>query len=123
VKIVKKEEAARFHIFNGILGRIIFSSENVMFLLVEIEPRGVVPEHSHPHEQMGICLKGKAEFRSGEESVIVDEGTFYWIKPGEKHSVRSLVDEISVFLDVFNPPREDYLEKVKKVSGCGEVDK
>ncbi|MCD6504046.1 cupin domain-containing protein [Candidatus Bathyarchaeota archaeon] len=116
MKVVKREDSVGFHIFDGILGRIIFNSENVMFLLVEIEPRGVVPEHSHPHEQMGVCLKGKAEFRSGEESVIVDEGTFYWIKPGEKHSVVSLVDEVSLFLDVFNPPREDYLEKAEMVS-------
>jgi len=123
VKVARREDFVGFNIFKGILGRVIFSSKNVMFLLVEIEPRGVVPEHSHPHEQMGVCLKGKAEFRSGEESVIVDEGTFYWIKPGEKHSVISLVDEVSVFLDVFNPPREDYLEKVKKANEGGEVDK
>ena len=116
MKVVKRKDVETFPIFEEISGGIIFSSDRVMFLLVEIPPRGVVPEHSHPHEQMGICLKGKAEFISGDKKVIVDEGTFYWIKPGEKHSVVSLVDEPSLFLDVFNPPREDYIEKFKKFS-------
>jgi len=51
--------------------------KNVMFLLVEIPPRGVIPEHSHPHQQMGTCLKGKAEITSTGERSIVDEGVFY----------------------------------------------
>ncbi len=115
MKVVKVSDLIGFRIFEGVMRKIIFNSDRVMFLLVEIPPRGTLPEHSHPHEQMGICLKGKAEFRSGREKVIVDEGTFYWIKPEEKHGVASLVDEPSLFLDVFNPLREDYIERVKKL--------
>ena len=103
-----------FPIFEDVLGRIVFSSDRVMFLLVKIPPRGTVPEHSHPHEQMGVCLKGKAEFRIEGKKKIICEEMFYWIKPCEKHSVESLIDEPSLFLDVFNPPREDYIEKAKK---------
>lgn len=115
MRIMKRKNLNKFPIFEGASGEIVFSSDRVMFLLAEIAPRGMVPEHSHPHEQMGLCLKGKAEFRSGEERSVVDEGTFYWIKPNEKHSVLSLVDEQSLFLDVFNPPREDYIEKTRKL--------
>jgi len=115
MKIVKVGDLKRFPIFGDISGRIVFSSENLMFLLVEIPSRGKVPEHSHPQEQMGICLKGIAEFRSEEEKAIVEEGLFYWINPGENHSVVSLTDEPSLFLDVFHPPREDYLEKAKRL--------
>lgn len=115
MKVVKGSDLREFPIFRRVSGKIIFSSDMMMFLLVEIAPGGTVPEHSHPHEQMGICLNGKAEFRSGEEKTLVEEGTFYWVKPGEKHSVVSLVDEPSLFLDVFSPPREDYIEKNKCV--------
>lgn len=114
MKVVRAEDIEDIPLFGNVSGKVIFSSERVMFLLVKIEPREIVPEHSHPHEQMGICLKGRAEFSSGEESRIVEEGTFYWIKPGEKHSVKPLGDETCIFLDVFNPPREDYLEKLKR---------
>jgi len=114
MKVVKSTDLEEFTLFGEIVAKMIFSSDKVMFLLARIPPRGIVPEHSHPHEQMGVCLKGKAEFKSEEEKKTVEEGMFYWIEPWEKHSVTSLVDEPSLFLDVFNPPREDYLEKAKK---------
>jgi quercetin dioxygenase-like cupin family protein len=115
MKVVKESDPKKFTIFNDILGRIVFSSDSVMLLLVEIPPRGVVPEHSHPHEQMGVCLRGRAEFRSGKESTLVEKGMFYWFKPEEKHSVVSLVDTPCLFLDIFNPPREDYLKKAGSI--------
>lgn len=115
MRVVKSSDLKAFPIFNEISGKIVFNSDKVMFLLVEIPPRGIVPEHSHTHEQMGLCLKGKAEFISGKETMLVDEGMFYWIKPEEKHGVMSLTDETSLFLDVFNPPREDYIERFDKL--------
>ena len=114
MKIVEKSDMKEFTLFGDITGWIPFSSRKMTFLLARIPPRGIVPEHSHPHEQMGICLKGKAEFRTEEGNKTVEEGMFYWIEPGEKHSVVSLVDEPSLFLDVFSPPREEYVEKAKK---------
>ena len=113
MKIAKGLNHETFPLFGNIMGRIVFSSDRIMFLLVEIPARGKVPEHSHPHEQMGICLKGKAEFISGDERQKVSPGMFYWIKPGEKHSVVSLIDEKSLLLDVFSPPREDYIKKTQ----------
>ncbi len=110
MEILKAGEGKKIGIFEEIKSEIIFSGNMVMFLLVEMKPGQIVPEHRHPHEQMGLCLKGKAEFISGENKVLVEAGMFYWIKPNEPHSVKVL--ETSAFLDVFSPPREDYLEKV-----------
>jgi quercetin dioxygenase-like cupin family protein len=114
LRIIKVSDLREFPIFGNIFAKIVFHSDKVMFLLVEIPPKGNIPEHSHPHEQMGLCLKGKVEFRSEKESKLIENGMFYWIKPGEKHSVRSLVEKPCLFLDVFNPPREDYIEKAMK---------
>jgi quercetin dioxygenase-like cupin family protein len=113
LRVVDAHVLKPFCLFDEVEGKIVFSSENVMFLFVEVPPRGVVPMHSHRHEQMGVCLKGKAEVRSETEKATVMEGMFYWFKPNEKHSVTSLIDEPRLFIDVFNPPREDYLEKAK----------
>ncbi len=113
LKVVDARVLEPFRLFSGVEGKIVFSSGKVMFLHVTIPPRAVVPMHNHRHEQMGICLRGKAELRTETEKATVTEGMFYWFKPNEKHSVISLVDEPSLFLDVFNPPREDYLEKAK----------
>ena len=109
MEVLKAGEGKKLDVFKEIKGEIIFSSRKLMFLLVDMKPGQIVPEHRHPHEQMGICLKGRAEFVSGENKVLVAAGMFYWIKPNEPHRVK--VIEGSTFLDVFSPPREDYLEK------------
>ena len=109
MKVLKAGEGKKLDVFKRIKSEIIFSSGRMMFLLVDMKPGQIVPEHRHPHEQMGICLKGKAEFVSGENKMLVEAGMFYWMKPNELHKVE--VIEESTFLDVFSPPREDYLEK------------
>ena len=109
MEVLKAGGGKKLDVFKQIKSEIIFSSGRMMFLLVDMKPGQIVPEHRHPHEQMGICLKGKAEFISGENKILVEAGMFYWIKPNEPHSVK--VIEESTFLDVFSPPREDYLEK------------
>lgn len=109
MEVLKAGGGKKLDVFEEIKSEIIFSSGRMMFLLVDMKPGQIVPEHRHPHEQMGICLKGKAEFISGENKILVEAGMFYWIKPNETHSVK--VIEESTFLDVFSPPREDYLEK------------
>jgi len=109
MNVIKAGEGKKLYVFKEIKSEIIFSGGRMMFLLVDMKPGQIVPEHKHPHEQMGICLKGKAEFTSGGNKILVKAGMFYWIKPNEPHSVK--VVEESTFLDVFSPPREDYLEK------------
>jgi quercetin dioxygenase-like cupin family protein len=112
LKVVELKEGLEIPFFKGVTGKILLWSERLMFFLVEIEVGEVVPEHSHPHEQMGICLRGEAEFRGVGDSVVVREGMTYVISSNEKHGVKVIGTEKGLFLDVFSPPREDYLEKM-----------
>jgi hypothetical protein len=43
----------------GVIAKIA-SGEKVMLSLVTLAPNAVVPEHSHPHEQMGMGVSHKA---------------------------------------------------------------
>ena len=79
MKIAQADDLKEFPLFEGVSGKIVFSSDKVMFLIVKIPPRGEVPEHFHRHEQMGICLQGKALFKSEHNTKIVEKGMFYWI--------------------------------------------
>ena len=36
------------------------AAEKMMLSFVELEPHSVVEEHSHPHEQVGMLLEGRA---------------------------------------------------------------
>ena len=113
MKVVELKEGREIPFFKGVTGKVLLWSERLMFFLVEIEAGEMVPEHSHPHEQMGICLRGEAEFMGDGQRIIVREGMAYAITSNEKHSVKVIGTERGVFLDVFCPPREDYLEKMR----------
>ncbi|MBW1714045.1 MAG: cupin domain-containing protein [Deltaproteobacteria bacterium] len=66
-----------------------------------------VPFHSHPNEQSGYVLFGEVRLRFGEYDEILKAGDSYSIPAEVEHSLEAL--EQSEAVDVFVPPREDYL--------------
>jgi len=83
------------------------SAEKMMLSVVDLEPRSVVAEHSHPHEQVGVVLAGRLVFTIGGETKTLGPGDIYRIPGGVKHTVTTL-DEPGKALDIFTPPREEY---------------
>ncbi len=81
--------------------------DKIMLSFVEIKPGSVIPLHSHPHEQGGICLEGAMEFTIGGETRIVRKGDGWMIPGGVLHGVRALENGASA-LDIFFPHREEY---------------
>ncbi len=106
------KEGRKIPFFKGANGSVLLSSERLMSVLVEVEAGEKIPIHSHPHEQMGICLDGEAEFKGEEGSIIIKKGMVYFFRSNEKHSVQVVGKKKGVFLDVFSPPREDYLSRI-----------
>ena len=86
----------------------IFSSAQVMLSLVEMDPGAVVAPHLHPHEQLGIWLAGDAEATIGDSHKRVRAGDSYYIPGGTQHSFVAGPNGGRA-LDIFQPPREDYL--------------
>ena len=114
MKIVKRDEAPVLETVKGRLGVILQSGERAMLILNTIEPGIPTPPHSHPHEQMGYILEGRAVLFSGGRSVEIAAGTSFQIPPNEPHNFDATGDGPAVILEAFSPPREDYLERVKK---------
>jgi quercetin dioxygenase-like cupin family protein len=81
--------------------------EKLMLSFVRIEPGSVVPLHSHPHEQGGVCLEGEFEFTIGSETRIVRRGEAWMIPGGVEHAARGLGSS-AYLLDIFYPHREEY---------------
>jgi len=54
MEILKAGEGKKLDVFKEIKSEIIFSGNKLMFLLVDMKPGQIVPEHRHPHEQI-IC--------------------------------------------------------------------
>jgi quercetin dioxygenase-like cupin family protein len=90
--------------------------ESMMMVLNTTQPGHTIATHSHPHEQLGVVLAGKATLRIGDEERVVEPGDTYFIPSNAQHSNTCLGDEPSVMLDVFCPVREDFIEKVKAAS-------
>ena len=76
--------------------------------LVTFDPGTEVPDHSHPHEQMGIMISGRLEFTVGGHTEILEAGDIWRIPGNVPHRARA-IDGPAVALDVFHPIREDYL--------------
>lgn len=90
------------------------AGEGLMLSLVNLEPGSIVPEHSHPHEQMGMMISGRAEFTIGGVTRVLGPGDAWRIPGHVLHKVRTLDEGPAVALDVFHPVREDYLAPVVK---------
>ena len=83
----------------------------LMLNRVEIEPNVEVPRHNHVHEQAGLVLEGILDLTIGEETRSLRPGDAYTCPPDLPH--RAVAGpEGCVVLDVFSPPREDYVALV-----------
>jgi quercetin dioxygenase-like cupin family protein len=100
----------------GELGRhIIFpgvdiqtaACERMMLSLVDMRPGAVVEAHSHPHEQVGMVIGGKALFIIGGEEKTLVTGDMYRIPGGVVHRVVASEEGLRA-LDIFTPVRDEY---------------
>jgi quercetin dioxygenase-like cupin family protein len=95
---------------------------HLMLSYVEMDEGAVVPQHSHPHEQGGILLKGKLEFTLGDEVRVVEPGSLFLIPANVAHKVVAVSGPV-VVLDVFSPIREDYAALFNKYIPSASVPK
>lgn len=92
----------------GIVRKVLVYSDDMMLVYYEGSP-GASLSHSHPHEQMGYIIKGSVELTAGGKTVVLKAGSSYAFKPNEYHEFTVIGDEPFIILDIFHPPREDYL--------------
>ena len=97
---------AGFTLAPGARARALFG-ERAMVNLVEMEPDAEVAMHSHPHEQLGVILRGSMTMTIGGEVGQVGELGGYVIAPDVEHGGRA-GPAGALVLDVFAPVREDY---------------
>ena len=93
------------------LSRRLISTDRMMLAQVFLEKGCIVPHHSHENEQLTYILEGKLRFWLGEdESQIVDvaAGEVLRIPSWVPHKAEAL--ETTLDVDIFNPPRQDWLD-------------
>lgn len=95
----------------GSITRKWVSSDRLMIAHVALKKGDDVPRHSHENEQITYLLSGAMEFWIGahdEQNLIVRAGEVLVIPSNVPHRALALEDTLDV--DVFNPPRQDWLQ-------------
>jgi quercetin dioxygenase-like cupin family protein len=93
------------------IDRRLVTGERVMLAHVYLKKGAVVPRHSHDNEQITYILEGCVHFWIGEdekEEVVVHAGEVLHIPSNVPHKAKALEDTLDV--DVFSPPRSDWLD-------------
>ena len=92
---------------NPLLGRQLVVGRNVMLARVLLKKGCIVPEHSHPNEQVTYILEGALKFWIDGKIIVVHAGEVLTIPPNMPHKAEALEDTVD--LDIFYPPRADWM--------------
>lgn len=95
-------------IWNDVLARVV-QGEQLTLAVVELPPNGLVPEHRHVNEQIGLCLQGTLTFRVGQETRGLGPGGTWRILAHVPHEAQA-GPEGAVVVEVFAPVRDDWAE-------------
>ncbi len=92
-----------------LLQRQFVVGQEIMLARVLLKKGCIVPEHSHHNEQMTYILDGALKFWIDGREIVVHAGEVLCIPPHMPHKAEALEDTVD--LDVFNPPRADWIDK------------
>ena len=105
-QFISFRQTREFQLSGGVRAKALFG-EGAMLNLVELEPGAVVARHSHPHEQLGVILRGSMTLVVRGEDHVLEEMDGYAL-PGEVEHEGIAGPRGALVLDVFRPVREDY---------------
>jgi quercetin dioxygenase-like cupin family protein len=86
--------------------------KNVLLSFIENPPGCVFPLHSHPSEQILIILEGEEDHICGDQKFLMKAGDICIHPPNAKHGGETKTGFKGI--DIFCPPREDWLKKLKE---------
>ena len=102
-------ETVKKEVLNENIWRKVIWGEKITMAQLFIAKDGVVPLHQHENEQISSVLTGTIKVELEGKEIVVRQGDVLQIPPNAPHRVVALEDTVD--LDVFNPPRQDWLDK------------
>ena len=94
---------------NPLLQRQFVVGRDIMVARVLMKKGCIIPLHSHYNEQFTYILEGALKFWVDGKEIVVNAGEVLTIPPHMPHKAEALLDTVD--LDVFNPPRADWINK------------
>jgi quercetin dioxygenase-like cupin family protein len=102
-------DAVPVEMLPGVVRRTLCSADRMTLAEFTLDKDAVVPLHTHEHEQAGYVVRGRVLFEIGGETRELRAGDGYLAGSNVPHAVTAL--EPSVAIDIFSPPRTEYLER------------
>jgi len=94
---------------NPLLDRQLAVGKHIMVAHLRLKQDCVVPLHSHTNEQVSMIQSGALRFTLDGKDIVVRAGEILCIPPDLPHSAVALEDTVAI--DIFTPPREDWINK------------
>ena len=97
---------------SDMLDRRLITGDRMMLAHVYLKKGCLVPQHKHENEQLTYILEGALRFWIGEnreQELVVSAGEVLHIPSNVPHEALAIEDTLDV--DVFSPPRADWLNK------------
>src|ERR1700675_1891837 len=94
---------------NPLLQRQFVVGQEIMVARVLMKKGCIIPLHSHHNEQFTYVLEGALKFWIDGKEIVVNAGEVLTIPPHMPHQAEALEDTVD--LDIFNPPRADWVNK------------
>ena len=94
---------------NPLIDREMVVGDKIMLARVLLKKGAHVPLHNHHNEQVTYILEGALKFAIDGKEIVVHAGEVLCIPAHLPHEAWALEDTVD--LDVFDPPREDWLNK------------
>jgi quercetin dioxygenase-like cupin family protein len=92
---------------NDKIERRVLAGEQAMIVWWRIKAGARAAPHKHPHEQIVWMLNGRMEFRMGSDQRLMMADDVAVIPSNVEHE--GFFPEDTQVVDVFAPPREDFL--------------
>jgi len=94
---------------NPLFQRQMVVGQQIMLARVLLKKGCIVPEHSHHNEQLTYILEGALKFWIDGKEIVVNAGETLCIPSNMPHKAEAIEDTVD--LDVFAPPRADWINK------------
>ncbi|PYS51064.1 MAG: cupin domain-containing protein [Acidobacteria bacterium] len=93
---------------NPLLTRKLITGDRIMMSQLVLKKGCVVPAHKHENEQITYVLSGALKFEVNGNDITLRTGDVLHIPSNVVHAAIALEDTLD--LDVFSPPRQDWLD-------------
>ncbi len=98
----------------GIQQKTLIYGQKTLMAEFRLQAGSVLPLHGHPHEQTGYLVRGRLRLTIGRETHDTRPGDSWCIAPNVVHGAEVLEDAVAV--EIFAPPREDYIPDTSNVT-------